>query len=121
MKNKRTVKNFLEMVPGRNYRSEAHDDGTADVIIPRYGKSFVGRILSAFLKNTPIRIHLDKVGTRTWELCDGSRPVLEIGKCLQREFGSEIDPVFDRLELFFRQMENQRLICWKAGESSQGS
>ncbi len=114
MKKKRIVKNLLDMVPEQRYPSSTQDNGTVDVIIPRYGENFVGRMLSSVLKGTPVRVHLDRVGTRTWELCDGRRSVHEIGQHLHREFGDEIEPLYERLGLFFKQMENQRLIQWKS-------
>jgi hypothetical protein len=114
MKKPKQVKNLLELVPERSRSSEQREDGTTDVLIPRYGGGIMGRLLSAILKNTPFRLHLDKIGTRTWELCDGRRTVQEIGQHLGREFGSEVEPVYDRLGVFFKQLESQELISWKS-------
>jgi hypothetical protein len=113
MQKSKQVRNLLEMVPERRFKSERREDGLRDIVIPRYGGGAVGRILSAVLKNTPIRYNLDRIGSRTWELCDGLTTIQEIGQHLEREFGAEVDPVYDKLGLFFKQLENQRLISWR--------
>lgn len=109
------------MVPEQKHPCQARENGTADVVIPRYGKGAVGRALSSLLKDTPIRIHLDRIGARTWMLCDGCRSVREIGEALQREFGEEIEPVYERLAMFFKQMERREMIRWKESDSQSRS
>jgi hypothetical protein len=116
---KKQPKNLLDLVPEQNYPFHTRDDGTVDVLVPRYGTNFIARALSYMFKDTPVRIHLDRIGTRTWHLCDGSMSVHEIGELLHGEFGEKVEPVWDRLGLFFKQIESQRLIRWKADESRQ--
>ncbi len=110
---KKQPKNLLDLVPEQNYPFHTREDGTVDVLVPRYGTNFIARALSSVFKNTPVRIHLDRIGTRTWHLCDGRRSVHEIGEHLHGEFGEKVEPVWERLGLFFKQMENQRMIRWK--------
>jgi hypothetical protein len=110
---KKPAKNLLDLVPLQKYPANTKEDGTVEVLVPRYWENFIGRLFSRFIKSTPFRIHLDQVGTRIWLLCDGRKTVQEIGQILHREFGSEIEPVYERLGLFFKMMENQRLIDWK--------
>ena len=111
---KKQPRNLLDLVPEQNYPFYTRDDGTVDVLVPRYGTNFIARALSSMFKNTPVRVHLDPVGTCTWNLCDGRRSVHEIGEHLHGEFGEKVEPLWDRLGLFFKQMENQRLIRWKS-------
>jgi hypothetical protein len=101
------------MVPERKRPFAKREDGTVEVIIPRYGEGRVGKILSRFLKDEPVRLRLDRIGTTAWELCNGSNSVMAIGEHLKKCFGDEVEPVYDRLALFFMQMENRDLIDWK--------
>jgi len=121
MKKPKRVRNLLELIPEQSYGSEQREDGSRDILIPRYGSGVVGHVLSAILKDTPIRFHLDKIGARTWELCDGRRTVREIGQDLDREFGPEVDPVYDRLGFFFKKLENEQLISWRPDIVNSGS
>ncbi|MFH1754235.1 MAG: PqqD family protein [Candidatus Latescibacterota bacterium] len=118
---KKQPKNLLDLVPEQNYPFRQRDDGTVDVLTPRYGTNFIARTMSSIFKNTPVCIHLDQIGTRTWCLCDGKRSVHEIGENLHREFGKKIEPVWERLGVFFKHMESQRMIRWKVEERKQGT
>ena len=118
---KKPAKNLLDLVPEQKYQANTREDGTVEVIVPRYWDNFIGRLFSRFIKSTPFRINLDRIGTRTWQLCDGRKTVHEIGEILHREFGTEIEPVYERLGLFFKQMENQQLIDWKPQNPASNS
>lgn len=112
------VKNLYELVPVQIRPFERMDDGTVDVLLPRYGGGPVARVLKSFLSNKPVRIRLDDVGTGVWDLCDGSRSVHEIGLHLHEAFGDRIEPVYDRLALFLEQMRQQGLIAWGEANGS---
>lgn len=103
------------MVPLRKCSFVRREDGTVEVFVPRYGEGRVGRFLGRFLRNEPVRLKLDEIGTLTWELCDGSHPVLTIADRLRERFGEEVEPVYDRLAVFFMQMEKREMIEWKVG------
>ena len=107
------IKNLYELVPQQKRPFRELDDGTIEVLMPRYGDGAVGRVLKKFLSNKPVRIRLDDVGTTVWRLCDGRSSFHEIGDSLHRKFGTRIEPVYDRLETFLNQMKNNGLIDWK--------
>jgi hypothetical protein len=107
------VKNFLEMIPAQRRPFHQSENGRVEVLLPRWGDGRVGRFLGTFLKSTPYRMRLDDVGTSVWLLCNGRRSVYEIGKCLQDNFGDSIEPVYDRLGLFLKQMKRSGIIEWK--------
>ena len=104
------VQNLYALVPQQKYPFDRLDDGTIEILMPRYSDGLVGRVLKSFLNNKPVRIHLDDVGTSVWMLCDGRRSVHEIGVTLQKQFGDRIAPVYDRLGTFLQQMEKNGLI-----------
>jgi hypothetical protein len=104
------VLNLYELKPRQARSFEELEDGTIDVLIPRYGNNVVGRLLKKVLSNRPVRVHLDDVGTSVWRLCDGDRDVKQIGELLHERFGEQIEPVYDRLETFLTQMHKSGLI-----------
>jgi len=106
------TRNLYELMPQQRRSFETLQDGTIDVLIPRYGNNPVGRVLKSIFNQRPVRVHLDDIGTRVWLLCDGSRSVQDIGRSLHDEFGERIEPVYDRLETFLNQMIRAGLIDW---------
>jgi hypothetical protein len=106
------VQNLFGLKPVQKRSSEDRTDGTVDVLIPRYGDNPVGRLLKKVMSERPVRIHLDDIGTSVWRLCDGSRTVHEIGESLHIQFGDRIEPVYDRLETFLKQMKKADIIEW---------
>ena len=59
------------------------------------------------------RVHLDEIGSSVWKLIDGKRTVEEIAKEMHLKFGSEIEPVYDRLGEFIQQLHRQNFISFK--------
>jgi hypothetical protein len=106
-------RNLLALVPERTKDYVLRDDGLVDVIIPRFGDGRVAKVLETLIKRTPILLKLDEIGTLTWHLCDGKHTVEEIGDQMDRTFGQRVEPVYDRLALFFKEMERRELIRWK--------
>jgi len=58
----------------------------------------------------PLRLRLDEIGSATRQLLDGRRTAAEIARALQQKFGEKVEPVYDRLAIFFKQLEKQKLI-----------
>jgi hypothetical protein len=104
--------NFYELVPRQKRLFEECDDGSVDILLPRYGNGAIGKVLKRFLSQKPVRVHLDDVGASVWRLCDGRRSVREIGVSLHERFGGRIEPVYDRLGMFLEQMRKGGLIEW---------
>jgi len=104
------VLNLFELRPRQARAFEELEDGTVDVLVPRYGNNAIGRLLKKVLSNRPVRVHLDDVGTCVWRLCDGERTVKQIGESLHERFGERVDPLYDRLEIFIKQMQKAGLI-----------
>lgn len=107
------TKNFYDLVPAQRRTCRERDDGTVEVLVPRYGKGIFGRVLAKFLNNRPVGVTLDDIGTNVWRLCDGRRSVYEIGREMHGRFGDRIEPVYERLETFLTQMHRAELIDWK--------
>jgi hypothetical protein len=79
------------------------------VQIPRFRSRWMGW-LQRRLKKPYFQLHLDKIGSSVWLACDGESTVSDIGKRLKERFGDDIEPLWDRLALFIRQMRSGKLI-----------
>ncbi len=104
--------NLLDLIPERTHAFRDEENGTITVFVPRFGNGKVGRFLQTFVGKSPISLHLDEIGTAVWRLCDGRRSVYEIGGCLEREFGGRVEPVYERLGVYLRQMKRAGIIDW---------
>ena len=58
-------------------------------------------------------IKLDEIGSAIWRACDGKNTVYDISRKLEAEFGAKVNPVYERLSLFFRELERSKFIRWK--------
>ncbi|RMD93609.1 MAG: PqqD family protein [Calditrichaeota bacterium] len=83
-----------------------------EIIMPKFGKHPIGTWLMKHMQKPTYRLKLDEVGSFVWERCDGTYKVEEIGQLLQEKFGEKVEPVFERLILFFRQLEKIKSIIW---------
>ena len=104
--------NLLELIPKPAVDSETSEKQTVNLLLPRYGEGRIGKFLERHLKSTPIKVKLDEFGSEVWQLCNGRRRVSEIGHVLEKKFGEKVEPVNDRLALFFKQLERGKCIQW---------
>ena len=66
--------------------------------------------MSPFLKKDYFSVKLDELGSSVWRLCDGEHTVEEIGKELARQYGPEIEPIYERLATFLIQLFKGKFI-----------
>ena len=102
--------NLLDLVPVRRVEWEVSTDGLITLLRPKFNSRLLRKHLLPRMKRPYYRIHLDRFGSTVWILCDGSRSVDEIGKGLQRKFGEEIEPVYDRLAVFVQHLDRSHFI-----------
>ncbi|MDQ7052862.1 MAG: PqqD family protein [candidate division KSB1 bacterium] len=105
--------NLLDLIPERTHEWITNEEGKVKILVPKYGKNAVGAWLARHLQQPYIYIQLDHIGSAVWLACDGNSTVNQIGRQLQQKFGEEIEPVYDRLGLFFKQLEQNKFIKWK--------
>lgn len=105
-------KNLLTLIPEKNREWHKTETGRAKILVPRYGQNPVGAWLARRLANPYIQIELDDVGTAVWEACDGKTTVAEIAENLSVRFGDRVEPLYDRLAIFFQQLQRNKFIRW---------
>ncbi len=114
MKKKNTEENYLERIPVRSDNLPWKIDENGFVTVEVENKGAMNKIAQKFFKKPKISyIHLDKNGSFVWPLIDGEKSILEIGKSVEKEFGEEANPLYERLAQFFRILENNNFIYWK--------
>jgi hypothetical protein len=101
-------RNLLDLRPVRLLEHRIHEDLVV-VQVPRFRSRWLGWFQRR-LDKPCFQLHLDKIGSAVWLACDGESTVGDIGKRLKERFGDEIEPLWERLALFMRQMRSGKLI-----------
>ncbi|HTY12534.1 MAG TPA: PqqD family protein [Bacteroidota bacterium] len=97
--------NLLDLKPMRNARSEAAEDGLVTLFIPKFQNRWMVRWFVPMLARPEIRLKLDKYGSYLWNACDGTATVSEIGSRMSGHFGEELDPLYERIGMFIRRLD----------------
>jgi len=75
---KEKSKNYLTMVPSRIVKEFADEDGKVTLLIPKFKKKWIGKVLIPKRKSHHFRIHLDELGSHVWRTINGKLTVEEI-------------------------------------------
>ena len=118
-KKKKQQINLLELVPHRKADFEVADKGNVVVIVPKFQRKPFNRLL-LYMKRPNIRVNLDDIGSFIWLRCDGRTNVAEICDGLEKAFGNRVEPVRDRVDLFFRELRRISLIRMEIPEDRAG-
>lgn len=88
---------------------DANGEVRVAVLVPRFGGGWLDALMRPFGFSAH-RVKLDALGSLTWELCDGTKSVREIGAALVERFGESVAPIEERLPRFLTQMVRARLV-----------
>lgn len=102
--------NLLTLKPRRLRQSETDQEGNEVILIPRFGKHRLGRWLKSRTKQPYHRLSLDQLGTFAWQRFDGQTEVATIADSLRQQFGEKVEPIYDRLGLFIKQLLRAKMI-----------
>jgi len=102
--------NLLDLVPHHQVEWEMGGEGRAILFKPRFEHPFLVRHLLPRMAKPNFRVRLDAFGTSVWEQIDGQTTVREIGEGLIKQFGDQIEPVYQRLGFFIKQLEQGHFI-----------
>ena len=105
--------NWLDLVPEVVREWERSGDGMVVLLKPKFSHPFFSRHVLPRLKRPNYKLKLDAIGTFIIENCDGQTSVRALGEKLKQQFGESIEPLFDRLQFFMQQLENNRMIRYK--------
>ncbi|MGD1047249.1 MAG: PqqD family protein [Candidatus Krumholzibacteriaceae bacterium] len=104
--------NLLDLVPERTAEYEIDEARIITVLMPRFRNRLMKRLFEPRNKSPYIKIKLDDIGSEVWLLCDGKRTVGEIAELAKEKFQERLEPRYERLGRFFRQLETARFIAY---------
>ena len=87
-----------------------------DIIVITYPKNF-GKLEKWLHERIggpgEVRRPLDKYTSHIWKLCDGENSILDIITDFDEQFGEDVAPATDRVQLFLEKLLELRLITLK--------
>lgn len=105
--------NLLELVPVRNIKWDINDQGLVVLLKPKIKNPFLVKHILPRLRHPYYKIKLDSIGSFIWERCNGQREVKEVAENMKAKFGKEVQPLYDRLNIFLQSLEKNRFIYYK--------
>jgi hypothetical protein len=105
--------NLLDLIPVQNIQSIQNEEGFFVLLKPKFSHPLLIKHLLHRLKKPHYKISLDEVGSFIWKFCDGENTVKDIAEKLKENFGSRIDPLYERLSLFLQNLEKNKFIRFK--------
>ena len=102
--------NLLDIIPVRLAEYETSPDDRITLLKPKFSLQFIQKYILPKMKRSHYKVHLDAFGSYVWRLCDGKNSVEKIGEILKQKFGDEIEPVYERLSIFMKQLQRGRFI-----------
>ena len=106
--------NYLEKVPVRPENIAWKQDENGLVTLEIKNKGIANRIAQKLLKKPKISyIHLDENGSFVWQIMDGEKNIVELGKEVEAKFGEKANPLYERLAKFFQILDSYGFVDWK--------
>ncbi|WP_036606492.1 PqqD family protein [Oribacterium sp. P6A1] len=103
--------NFLDYIFEINSDLNWTISSSGEVIVEMENKGFTNRIAQKFFKKPAVsHIHLQGMGNFIFGCVDGKRSVFEIGTLLKEEYGDQAEPLYERLCLYMKQLQNTGFI-----------
>ncbi len=79
---------------------------SGEVIIEMENTGFANRIAQKFFKKPKVSyITLEGMGSFIFTCIDGKRSVFEIGQLLSDKYGEEAEPLYERLSVYMKKLE----------------
>jgi hypothetical protein len=104
--------NLLDLIPERTAEFEIDEGRIVTILAPRFRNRLMKRLFALRGSSGCIRVKLDDIGSEVWLLCDGQKSVKEIADPLREKFKERIEPCYERLGVFFQQLETARFISY---------
>jgi hypothetical protein len=102
--------NLLDLTPERIFDFTINDANHVVVAMPRFHVAWMQKYLVPKRRDPFIKITLDEFGSLAWNLCDGTRNVHAISEALVEHFGESVQPVYERIGVFMRQLKDRGFI-----------
>ena len=105
--------NYLEKIPVRgDFKWTTDDDGIVTLEIEN--KGILNTICQKLFKKPRISyVHLDKMGSFVWPRIDGGKSILLMAEEVDREFGEDAKPLYERLAKYFQILSSYGFVTFK--------
>lgn len=107
--------NTLDLTPVRLMEFELKDDGTVDILLPRFKNQALKRAFHQKRKGEHIQIHLDAIGSAIWLQIDGKMNVNDLCAQLQTMHPEKLTPPDEtegRVSKFLSLLYQERYITF---------
>jgi len=99
--------NFLDYVPTRRVECTVDPAGDLVLLVPKFGTGRLGRWWASVIgSRSTLKVHLDELGSLTWNAIDGRRTVAEITLHVSRDRDEPGEEMYDRCARFIRSLSN---------------
>lgn len=103
--------NYLDYIFKKNPSYEWTSDEDGIITILQENKGVFNTIAQKLLHKPRItQVHMEKFGSFIWLQLDGQSSVYDIGKKVSDEFGEKAEPLYERLSVYMKQLENCEFI-----------
>ena len=105
--------NYLDKIPQKgNFEWKADNDGIVTLEI--VNKGIFNKIAQKLFKKPEISyVHLDKMGSFIWPIIDGEKSILDIAEPVDKEFGEDAKPLYERLAKYFQILASYGFVTFK--------
>ena len=112
--------NYLDYVFRKNDDLTWTDSESGEIIVEMENKGFANRVAQLFFKR-PARSHitLEGMGSFIWTCIDGKRTVYDIGALLHDKYGDAAEPLYERLSVYMKHLEQIGFIKKITSKTSQ--
>lgn len=107
--------NFLDLHPVRLLDHNEREDGVVEILLPRFKNKLSSNLFRPRHKEPFIRIRLDRAGSLTWLLIDGTSAVAEICEKLSVQLTAvnlDAGDTEERAAQFFSLLYRERYITF---------
>lgn len=105
--------NYLEKIPMRAPSIRFSTDEAGIVTLEIENKGFMNRLAQKLFKKPKISyVHLDKLGSFIWPMLDGKKNVAALAEEVEKKFGEEAHPLYERLIKYLEVLSSYHFIIW---------
>ena len=111
MKNKKNAElNILDLIPKRLLEHELNNEGLIDVLVPRFKIKFLQKLIPQNI-SPYIKANLDDMGSKVWELIDGTHTARDIADVMKEKL-SDVEQIHQRVGLFLQKLYKNNFITF---------
>lgn len=101
---------WSDVIVERKVEWEDGPESRAVLLIPKFRKWPLAKLLQPRLKRPHVRVKLDDIGSFVWRHFDKGTPFSKIAQAMREHFGEKAEPAEDRLKKFLLTLRNNKFV-----------